>query len=191
MATHKNQDCYGFKWYKEGYTEIITEKDNKNKREYEIVKYLIGEIYTNNKGYEFEIIEKLPNNRRKIRFKSTGFETIAQIKEISNGSIKDWETPYVCGVGIVGKEIDKPQSHYLYDRWRDMLRRCYDEKVILKNHNKLNVCERWLRFTNYVKDIESLANHEKLKQKKNGWRIKLLNDANTYSLQTIFIANNK
>lgn len=135
---------------------------------------LVGEFYKNNAGYEFEIIEVLPKNKRKIKFVQSGYERINCTKEIKNGVIKDWLSPCVCGKGIVGIEIEKPQSHYLYDRWRDMIRRCYDEKSRMYysyGSKGVTVSEEWLYFPTFVKDMESKDNCDKLREKNGTWQI--------------------
>ena len=134
-------------------------------------------IYVNNKGYKFKIIDKksecsiAKSGNKKwttkylVKFNS-GYETWSDSKEIGNGSIKDWLSPYVCGVGIVGIEIDHPQSHYLYDRWRNMLRRCYDKDCNLYHiygGSGVIVCDEWKYFPNFVRDIENKENCEKFK----------------------------
>ena len=135
-------------------------------------------IYVNNKGYKFKIIDRksecsiAKSGNKKwttkylVKFDS-GFEIWSAKKEICNGSVKDWLSPYVCGVGIVGIEIDHPQSHYLYDRWRDMLRRCYDKDCKLYHvygGSGVTVCDEWKYFPNFVRDIENKENCEKLKE---------------------------
>ena len=52
-------------------------------------KNLIGEIKENINGLKYEIIEILPNGRRKIKFIDSGYEKVVGCKEISNGHIKD------------------------------------------------------------------------------------------------------
>lgn len=136
--------------------------------------------YINTKGYVFKIVDKntkvkiTKNGNKKwitkylIRFVDTGYEKWVDTKELNNGSIKDEKAPYVCGVGIVGTEIDHPQSHYLYDRWRDMIRRCYDKNCSsYASYGACGVivCDEWLYFPNYVRDIEGKENHEKLKER--------------------------
>jgi hypothetical protein len=181
QATKKNLIFYGFKWSKEGITDF-----NYKEKEVKINKFLVGEIYSNSKGYKFEIIENLKNGKRKVKFINTGFETVAETKEISNGHIKDWDAPYVCDVGIVGKEINKPQSHYLYDKWRDMLRRCYDEKITESKEVKYSVCKEWLKFINYINDIESLSESNSIKNKK-GCKIKLKPNQTLFCLKNVEI----
>ena len=134
----------------------------------------IGDKFISNKGYEYEVINKLKGGKYEVRFKDTGYIAKSDKKEVLNGCIRDWEAPYVVGIGIVGKEIDHPQKHYLYDRWRDMLRRCYDNRCnsyCTYGAVGVTVDEKWFRFINYVNDIETKENFEKLKIKNCGWEI--------------------
>lgn len=154
---------------------------------------LIGNVFKNNKGYEYEVLSKVVNGKYKIKFIQSGYTRVSDKKEILNGNIKDWESPSVCGIGIVGTEFEHPQKHYLYDRWRDMLRRCYD-KTSNNYHTYgalgVKVDERWHRFSNYVTDIETKENHEKLKVKNSGWEIDkdILSDGlQIYSNETTLI----
>lgn len=137
----------------------------------------IGDIKTNIKGFKYEIIELVkmkPRNRYRVKFIETGYETLVEFKEANNGGVRDWLAPYVCGVGVVGVEIDHPQSHFLYDRWRDMLRRCYDKKnKLYKDYGAVGVvvCDEWKYFPNYVRDIEGKENSDKLKNDSKNWQI--------------------
>lgn len=153
----------------------------------------IGDKFKNNKGYEYEVVQILDKGKYEIKFVNSGFTTISSKKEVLNGSIKDWEAPSVCGVGIVGKKIKHPQKHYLYDRWRDMLRRCYDTNT---NNYKdyggsgVTVDKRWHYFVNYIADIELKENSDKLKIKNSGWEVDKDingNDTKIYSNETTTI----
>lgn len=131
-------------------------------------KIHIGFRNKNSKGYEFEVIEKLKDWKWKVKFLETDYETIADGKEVKNGNVRDWKAPYVCGMGVVGTEIEKPQSHYLYDRWRDMLRRCYDTKnKMYPTYGAIGcfVVNEWHYFPNFVRDLEQKENIDKIKNK--------------------------
>ena len=49
-----------------------------------------------------------------------------------------------------------------YSLWHSMLCRCYDEKYHKKypTYKNCYVCERWLKLSNFLKDIEKLENYE-------------------------------
>lgn len=49
-----------------------------------------------------------------------------------------------------------------YSLWHSMLCRCYDEKYHKKypTYKNCYVCDRWLKLSNFLKDIEKLENYE-------------------------------
>ena len=104
----------------------------------------------------------------KVKFIKTGYETIAKLKNINEGSIKDMLYPNVKGVGCLGEEYDEIKNEdrklfeSLYDRWYNILNRCYN-----KDHKSypdygakgVYVCDRWLNFSKFYKDVQKLNNY--------------------------------
>ena len=91
-------------------------------------------------------------------------------------------TKRVAGVGIM--DIKKGRSHILYDRWNSMIHRCYnvnDDDYSNYGNKGVYVCDEWLIFSNYVKDIESKDNYNLLKENPKSWEID----------KDILICNNK
>lgn len=135
-------------------------------------KYLIGEKFINNIGLEYEIIGYGKEySRRIVRFKS-GYEVDVHTNNIKRGEIKDYYSPTVCGVGIVGFKGAK--SHFLYSRWKGMIDRCYNKNVKAYKHygeKGIRVDNELLNFENYIKIIENLDNYEKLKESPNEYEI--------------------
>jgi hypothetical protein len=90
-------------------------------------------------------------NHEKHIFKTSG-------KELRNGNIKNPYHNSILGVGCFGVG-DYASSYSIgkisleYQTWRDMLRRCYDEKELLKrpNYKNVSVCKEWLNFQNYAR----------------------------------------
>lgn len=135
---------------------------------------LIGVKNKNNKGYEYEVIEDMGKGKWKIHFLESNYEAIRDTKEVKNGNIRDWRQPYVCGVGIVSEDSFKDGKKYLYDRWRDMLRRCYDKNSrMYYTYGAVGVYvdDRWKYFENFVNDMELKDNIEKLKEDSKNWQI--------------------
>lgn len=61
-------------------------------------KYLVGDIFINKYGDEYEIVEKLEKDRRKIKFKNSGFEKIITTQTIfAKGVIDDSNSMYSVG----------------------------------------------------------------------------------------------
>lgn len=140
-----------------------------------MIDIYIGYRNKNSKGYEYEVIEKLQGRKWKVEFLDTGYEATPDAKEVRNGNVRDWKAPYVCGIGVVGTEIERPQSHYLYDRWRDMLRRCYDPKCSMyPTYGAVGcfVVDEWHYFPNFVRDLEQKENIDKIRYKdKEVWQL--------------------
>ncbi len=93
---------------------------------------------------------------------------------------KDKYTPSVCGVGFIGdfnqnvatknRKTGKLEILKEYDCWKQMLRRCYNEKW-LKTHDfykGCSVCEEWYNFGNFYKWIINEPNYKKWEVGK-GW----------------------
>jgi hypothetical protein len=64
--------------------------------------------------------------------------------------------PTVCGVGYIGDgkyKVSVNRKHTEeYDRWKGILRRCYNEEERYKNptYKDVTVCEEWLNFQNFA-----------------------------------------
>lgn len=138
-------------------------------------RYLIGEHFFNNKGFRYEIVgycNEYVNNHKKrvVRFDS-GYECVVNTPNILTGNIVDYGRPTVLGIGYGCKSVG---NRNLYTRWYKMLSRCYDSS----SHNYkwyglkvVYVCDRWLRYENYEKDIMSMDNYNYLESSPSLWNI--------------------
>lgn len=91
-------------------------------------KYGVGKLFKNNKDEEFEIVEKLTNGNRKIRFISTGYEFIVNIATIIGRKISN-TSQYIMELGKLynGKEVKEIIINGVnYDR-KDVKRFLYTE----------------------------------------------------------------
>jgi len=78
--------------------------------------------------------------------------------------VKDYYCPSIAGVGYIGKLIQKDHKRE-YSIWKHMLHRCYNEYD--DNYHKygflgVSVAERWFDFENFVVDIPSIENYDKI-----------------------------
>ena len=88
-----------------------------------------------------------------------------------------------------------------YSLWKSMLCRCYDEKYHEKypTYKNCYVCERWLKLSNFLKDIEKLENYEEwlkhIYDKRNIYEldkdIKSNGNNKCYCLEQCMFATNK
>jgi len=126
-------------------------------------KYGIGRRFTNNRGYEFEIIGKCEDDYhyRQVKFLNSGYETEVQLTNIQNGTVKDKLSPSVFGVGIV--DIDNATKHPLYKHWFSMIRRVYDPNYEgYEWYKDVIIDESFYYFSKYIKAVEKLENYDKL-----------------------------
>lgn len=97
------------------------------------MKY-VGEIFKTN-NYGNLIVTSYTNTRNvNVKFIHTGYETVAMMKDIIKGCVKDKLHPSVYGVGVIGDEIVniKSVAPKEYKLWNKVLERCYD----IKYHNR-------------------------------------------------------
>ena len=106
----------------------------------------------------------------KIKFIDTGYEAIYKLKTINDGSVKDLLCPNVKGVGYLGKDYEEIRTNdnelfkILYNRWYNVLNRCYSPKH--PEYDKYGgagdyVCDRWLNFSKFYKDVQKLDNYDR------------------------------
>lgn len=127
------------------------------------MKYNIGDKFINKSGLEFTIIgfgrKTDKNSYYKIKFTESGYIREAIGGEIQKGTIKDYYTPTVRGVGIIGDQEPRFTKDRIYSVWKNMIERCYNENFVeYKRYGAkgIRVCERWHRLENFQKDIKTL-----------------------------------
>lgn len=119
-------------------------------------KYGIGKRFVTNEGYEIEIIEKMKQGKRRVRFKN-GYEIICERTNIGLGHIRNPYHPSVYGVGYLGvgdyKSNAEGRNAAEYEVWNKMLQRCYSEKYQKRHPTYIGttVCNEWLNFQNFAK----------------------------------------
>ena len=132
---------------------------------------LVGKIFSSSSG-EYTVIKeyRVPRKETKgvgyvrfdIQFLATGYQKYNCAKHaVINGLVKDRYAPRTVGVGCLGEPVSDQDRNFFYQTWVGMLKRCYD-----KNHSGYSnygakgvfVCNRWLIFSNFVKDAKKLTN---------------------------------
>lgn len=159
-------------------------------------KYLIGEKYTNYKGQNFEIIGYKNNQYRTIRFDS-GYICDVHISNINceKCMIKDWLSPSVYEVGIVGEP--NLRYHPLYTKWKNMISRCYCKtSQYYKYYGALGIkmTDELLNFKSFISIVEKLENYDKMIENPTVWQIDKdlkSTDKKIYSKDTISIITAK
>lgn len=114
----------------------------------------VGEKYTNKYG-EYEVVKILSEKKACVRFVDTGTELEAYWVNIISGRIKDYNKAIIYGVGFVGtfRTEERETKCKAYMAWRNMLKRCYDQKTFLIRPTYINcsVCEEWHNFQAFKK----------------------------------------
>lgn len=129
----------------------------------------VGKIMTNNHGEVYEVVAYKGRNKHaqhtySIKFLKSGWlkEEVA-LCNMCKGSVRDRYAPSVFGIGCLGN-AKKSENRHAYNMWTSMLERCYcaDSKNYQWYGAKgVTVCDRWLCFENFVKDIPILPGYNK------------------------------
>ena len=133
----------------------------------------VGEIYVNNDGYEFTIIEYINNKNCSIRFNDGTVVKKRFYADLIKGVVKHPMSKLVYGVGYLGignfksSVNNKPTKEY--KSWSAMLKRCYSEKELLRRstYKGVTVCKEWHNFQNFAQWFEDNYNPETME----GWHL--------------------
>lgn len=152
----------------------------------------LGKITHNNQGCLMEVIAYDGANNVTVEFKDEYKARVhTAYRWFLSGEVKNPYYASVLKVGIVGTKYPTTINNKMtkeYQTWRDMLRRCFDEKYKEKypTYKDVTCCKEWLLYENFY---EWLHNQENFKQWLNGdrWCLDkdILNKGNkTYSPDT-------
>lgn len=116
--------------------------------------YSVGNRFNTNKCGYITIIDKLKDNRIIVMF-DDGFKIEVFINAIRKGNIKNPYVKNTFGVGCFGevsKDIPSSVISKVHTCWYNMLMRCYDNRIILKQptYKNVSVCEAWFNFSNFL-----------------------------------------
>lgn len=128
-----------------------------------IVNNKIGKKFQTKTGY-CTIIEYFNAQNCTIKFDDETIINNIQFGHIKRGNIKNPNFPSVFNKGYVGYGNFSNKKHInIYIIWQSMLRRCYDEKYILKRqtYKDCYVCDEWLNFQVFAKwfELQKLNNY--------------------------------
>lgn len=161
----------------------------------------VGKIYSSNNCGDFEVLEKLPRSKIKVRFLKTGTEKIFEKSKTLIGAIKDFNFPRYFNVGYMGegkyrgsKDKYKNKEYLL---WKNILSRCYNpsgDYYYLYGGKGVTVDKRWHNFQNFCEDIQHLENYDKWKNKQNNYdytidKDKYSKDCKIYSKDTCWFTS--
>lgn len=75
------------------------------------------------------------------------------LESLHLGWAKNPMTPVICGIGYIGiGNYNSKDNKKYYNVWSHVIRRCYDNKFILKypTYKDVTVCEEWHNFQNFA-----------------------------------------
>lgn len=132
----------------------------------------VGKQYSSNSYGDYTVIKEMRGNGGKlffdIKFHTTGYTTTVRKQNIQKGEIYDPYYPSVAGVACAGDLSVKEKYPDLWKKlrpmWDAMISRCYD----VKDHSypgyggkNIYVSARWLLFSNFVIDAQTLPGWDK------------------------------
>lgn len=130
--------------------------------------YSNGSIWETRNCGQCEIIGLLEKHRGYhvflVKF-NDGTLIKARHTNIKNGTINNPYSKNICNVACTGR-IENVSKNFLYEHWKQMIYRCYDENHIkYKDYGGrgIKVDDNWLCFEHFLKDIETFDNYELLK----------------------------
>lgn len=115
-----------------------------------------GALFSTRHFGQVEVVEYKNTTSVHVIFVNTGYESCFAACQIRDGSVRDKLGPRVFGVGFVGvgphKQFNGRKPTRAYARWRDMLRRCYDENMRRRTaaYSGCTVRDDWHNFQNFA-----------------------------------------
>lgn len=128
-------------------------------------KYFIGMELDSNKYGKFKIIRIYSYKLYGIKFIRTGYEKDISYSCMVNGEIRDPYFPIYYDVACLG-EVKTKNYYKELNVWRFMIARCYNKKhssYKLYGEKGVTVCNEWLCFENFLKDIENIRGYDRQK----------------------------
>jgi len=134
-----------------------------------MIEDIISKIYTSKKYGDFIVLNK--TNRKlysnylyEIQFINTKYKMLTTKDKILKGNLKDRYFKSIYKQGFIGntntRENNKPKKSYIL--FCNILKRCYHkEDMDYKNYGAIGVrvCDEWLCFEIFEKDIKQLENY--------------------------------
>ena len=129
-----------------------------------------NQVYTNNNGQEFIITDNFlvkSSTSSKIykkvivKFLETNHTKEAYLENALAGKIRDEFHKSVLGVGYLGATANKqPYWKQAKQLWRNMMKRCYNQKDPKGYYGYVVVDPRWHDFSRFSDDLKELPNFQ-------------------------------
>lgn len=112
---------------------------------------VLGETYPTKRNGNMKVIEIISTKESKVEFEN-GYTRISQNCNILRGNVKNPYYPSVYNIGYLGEGVySSARTPDIYDRWRHMIQRCYEEKSRHRSRSYANtiVCNEWICLQNF------------------------------------------
>lgn len=133
-----------------------------------IEKIELGKTYSTKRNGDLKVVELMESNKSKVEFYN-GYVTIAQNVNIFRGGVKNPYHPSVFGIGYVGIGKYNSKNKDIYERWKAIIQRCYDEnsRHLYKSYEGVSMCKEWECLQNFAKWYEENYKPETMQ----GWAL--------------------
>lgn len=147
----------------------------RNHRSDDIKNKRIGEVNYNLKGQKMKIIDYVNYDNVTVLFDDGAIRDNVNYQCFKNGTVKNYNTPKVYGVGITGTRQTKINGKIIkeYSTWCNMLQRCYDYKkqTLFPHYQECSVCTEWLCFDNFYDWCHKQDNWDKVIENPNNYHL--------------------
>lgn len=119
-------------------------------------------IYLEEAGYKYFDNNTKRTRLVKIKFITTGYETIVPFTQAYHGKVADPYYPRIFGVGYLGNVEGIPYTQKEYAMWYNMIKRNHDincKYYDLYGGAGVTVDPRWYSFENFIKDLPFLPGY--------------------------------
>lgn len=122
----------------------------------EIRQERLKETNYNKYGSKMTIVEYKNTHNIVVRFEN-GYTTECRYDHFQTGEVKSLYDKTICNVAYMGEGKYKSRQNgkmtRSYNKWSNMIRRCYDKEFQKKNstYENCTVCEEWHNFQNFAK----------------------------------------
>jgi len=136
--------------------------------DYQIIDYtdlIIGEIFESNGYGSFKVLgatNKFSDLSHRLfccEFFNPTYIGLYRKDHIISGNIKNPYYPSIYNVACIGGQT---ANHFLYSRWFQMIKRCYNTKSVDYKYyggKGVRVCKEWLCFENYCNDVVNIPGY--------------------------------
>lgn len=122
-------------------------------------------VYKNLSGLEYRIHTVYSGGLCVVEFCKTKFKDTVDIRNAVAGKVKDYLSPSVAQIGILGKKREwLPKERIL---WKNMLNRVQYHK----DYQDCKVCDRWLTLDNFSEDIRKFENYQAWLYDTSSWHL--------------------